>query len=103
MALIQRRNAIVKKIISVALDGDKDLEDEEMLDRAQICAVAAMSIMTIAPNDQAARREIRAGVDRLTQVDDVGDHFQGSSGGARTTGQAIQAVRCDIRAGSEAQ
>jgi hypothetical protein len=33
MAHIQRRNAIVKKIISIALDGDNDLEDDEMLDR----------------------------------------------------------------------
>jgi hypothetical protein len=37
MAPIQERSAIVKKIISIAL-GDEDLEDEEMLERAQICA-----------------------------------------------------------------
>jgi hypothetical protein len=31
---------------------------------------------TIAPNDQAAQREIRAAVDRLTQVDDEATTFK---------------------------
>jgi hypothetical protein len=88
MAPIQKRNAIVKKIIRTAL-GDEDLEDEEILERAQMCVTAAMSIIAaigdddvfgriIAPmsgNDRAVQREIRAAVDRLTHIDDEATTF----------------------------
>jgi hypothetical protein len=83
MAPIQERNAVVKQIIRTAL-GDRDLEDEELLERAQMCATAAMSIIAtvgdddvfegaiaqFSPNDKAVQREIRAAVDRLTHFDD---------------------------------
>jgi hypothetical protein len=82
MAPIQE-HAIVKQIIRLAL-GDEDLEDEELLERAQVCACAAMSIIStiedddvfeeaigkFSANDQAVQREIRAAVDRLTHIDD---------------------------------
>jgi hypothetical protein len=88
MATIQERNAVVRQIIRLAL-GDEDLEDEELLERAQICACAAMSIIStiedddvfeeaigkFLANDQAVQREIRAAVDRLTHVDDEATTF----------------------------
>jgi hypothetical protein len=73
MAPIQHRDTIVKKIIRTAL-GDQVLEDEELLERAQMCAAAAMSIIsaigdddvfdeaiaTLSADDQTVQCEIRA-------------------------------------------
>ena len=88
MTPIEKRNALVKKIIRAAL-GDRDLEDEDMLERAQLCANAAMSIISalkdddvfeeaiakFSDNDRAVQREIRAAVDRLTHIDDEATTF----------------------------
>jgi hypothetical protein len=79
----------VKQIIRIAL-GDKDLEDEEMLEWARMCAAAAMSIISaigdddvfeeaiakLSANDQVVQREIRAAVDRLTHIDDEATSFK---------------------------
>jgi hypothetical protein len=51
MAPIRERDTIVKKFIRIAL-GDKGLEDEEMLERAQICATAAMSIIAAVKDNE---------------------------------------------------
>ncbi len=93
MTLIEERNKIVKNLIRAALR-DHDLEDEEMLERSEICAAAAMSILNtindddafeaaiaqFSPNAQAVHRELRAAVDRLTHTRRRGRHIRRGAG-----------------------
>jgi len=57
MTPIQKRDKIVKSIIRIAL-GDEEIEDEEMLERAQLCGAAAMSIIAAIGDDDIFERVI---------------------------------------------